>query len=63
MAFAVVAIHTVLFEGCENDKFLCVYDNLVSLAVPFFFLASGYLLAIKMDYPYGSAKDLSRIKG
>jgi surface polysaccharide O-acyltransferase-like enzyme len=60
MAFAVIAIHTHPFENCENKNFLNGYNILVNLAVPFFFLASGYLLAVKMEYPYG--KDLTRLK-
>jgi surface polysaccharide O-acyltransferase-like enzyme len=63
MAFAVVAIHTEPFVACSNDNFLNEYDILVQLAVPFFFLASGYLLAIKMEYPCGSERDLIRLKG
>lgn len=62
MAFAVVAIHTRPFADVKNVFFLNIYDIFVNLAVPFFFLASGYLLAVKMDYPYGSEGDLHRIK-
>jgi hypothetical protein len=35
---------------------------LLNLAVPFFFLSSGYLLAIKMDLSGKSGKNLERIK-
>lgn len=62
MAFAVVAIHTKPFINCENAVFMKIYGMFVGLAVPFFFLASGYLLAVKMDYPYGSERDLLRLK-
>ncbi len=62
MTFAVVAIHTRPFVNCTNDIILKVYELAVGLAVPFFFLASGYLLAIKMDYPYGSKEDIFRVK-
>lgn len=62
MAFAVVAIHTRPLVNAGSGMLLTVYENFVSLAVPFFFLASGYLLAVKMDDPCGSEGDLSRIK-
>lgn len=62
MAFAVIAMHTLPFVNCKNDNFLNGYDILVKLAVPFFFLASGYLLSVKMGYPCGSKKDLIRLK-
>jgi surface polysaccharide O-acyltransferase-like enzyme len=62
MAFAVVAIHTLPFADVKNVVFRNIYDTFVGLAVPFFFLASGYLLAVKMDYPYGSEGDLHRIQ-
>lgn len=62
MAFAVVAIHTRPFVNAGNSFFLTVYENFVALAVPFFFLASGYLLAVKMEDPCGSERDLLRVK-
>ena len=52
MAFAVVAIHTHPLEDCTNRSMLAAYDSVVSMAVPFFFLASGFLLARKMRWPY-----------
>ncbi len=52
MAFAVVAIHTRPLDNCTNRNLLTAYDLAVGMAVPFFFLASGYLLAIKMSWPY-----------
>lgn len=61
MAFVVVAIHTHPFETCTDGRFLNIYGIFVGLAVPFFFLASGYLLAAKMDWPYRTENDLSRI--
>ncbi len=62
MAFAVVAIHTQPLEACSNSNLLNAYDLLVNMAVPFFFLSSGYLLAVKMHWPYGNAGDLARIR-
>lgn len=51
MAFAVIAIHTRPLEYYPNPIINALYINLVELAVPFFFLSSGYLLSKKMNYP------------
>jgi len=51
MAVAVVAIHTNPLADCRNESLLKVYELLVNTAVPFFFIASGYVLAIKMKWP------------
>ncbi len=50
MAFAVIAIHTCPLNHCKNEIVLAIYDNIVNLAVPFFFLASGYLLSKKITF-------------
>jgi len=47
MAICVIAIHTGPLGHCKNYSILTIYDLIVSMAVPFFFLASGYLLAVK----------------
>lgn len=57
MAFAVVAIHTHPLENCTNSYLLTAYDLVVSMAVPFFFLSSGYLLAIKISWSYANNMD------
>lgn len=62
MSFAVVAAHTQPFVNMNNIVVQRFYSLFTDLAVPFFFLASGYLLAVKMDYPYGSECDLLRVK-
>jgi peptidoglycan/LPS O-acetylase OafA/YrhL len=61
MAFAVVAIHTGPLKNTGSETAQKIYTVLVSMAVPFFFMASGYLLASKMEGDYG-AKDLYRIE-
>lgn len=61
-AFVVIAIHTAPLIMCQNPIILNSYFFLTELAVPFFFMASGYLLALKMDYPYQSNVDVYRIK-
>ena len=48
MAFCVVAQHTLLF----TDSLICnIYYAIIRMAVPFFFLTSGFLLAQKMEPP------------
>ncbi len=61
MAFAVIAIHTEPFRYCEVDSIKKIATILFTMAVPFFFLASGYLLASKMNYPYDDS-DSARVK-
>ena len=49
MAICVVAIHTHPFENMPNMSFLGYYNSFIECAVPFFFLASGFLLASRFD--------------
>lgn len=63
MAIFVVAIHSGPFEGCENTVWLGIYNAVVSLAVPFFFICSGFLLAQKLQYPYSNENSVAIIKG
>lgn len=54
MAICVVAIHTQpLFDYTSNFA-LRLYNGLVTLAVPFFFLSNGFLMAKKLDLPYSA---------
>ena len=62
MAICVVAIHTHPLENCSNKVILNIYESIVNCAVPFFFLASGYLLAIKLRCPYDSLENIEVIK-
>lgn len=62
MAFAVVAIHTHPLESCTNNGILNIYNLVVSLAVPFFFISSGYLLFSKLSYPYYESDSSNTIK-
>ncbi|MBR5288597.1 MAG: acyltransferase family protein [Clostridia bacterium] len=48
MAVFVIAIHTHPLENCKNQSVLAFYDMIVSMAVPFFFLSSGYFLGSKV---------------
>ena len=61
MAFAVVAIHTHPLENINNESIQKIYTIFVTMAVPFFFLASGYLMAVKMTWD-GAENDLEKIK-
>ena len=47
MVYAVVAIHTHPFENCNDKQIVHSILFLFDLAVPFFFLACGFLLAVK----------------
>lgn len=62
MAICVVAIHTNPLVKVSNPHILAVYEAFVRMAVPFFFLASGFLLAVKMEYPYHSSPCRKRIQ-
>lgn len=62
MAICVVAIHTNPLEHVESKMVLSVYDTVVSLAVPFFFLCSGYLAARKMNGDFNSRENAGIVK-
>lgn len=49
MAFCVIAIHTNPLINCDSRLVLSIYDSVVELAVPFFFIVSGFLMAKKFD--------------
>jgi len=44
MAIFVIAIHTHPFNNIDNDIFLLIYNYIMKSAVPFFFMASSFLL-------------------
>ncbi len=49
MAAIVVAAHTHPFEGIDNNSAMFkVWEAVVQLAVPYFFIASGYFLFLKL---------------
>ena len=62
MAFAVIAIHTDPLADCSNTAMSRIGYLFLSMAVPFFFLTSGYLLAKKMQYPFSGLENLSKIR-
>ncbi len=49
MSFCVVAIHTRPLDLCTEPIVNEIYNSLVAMAVPFFFLCSGFLLAQKFE--------------
>ena len=48
MAICVVAIHTNPLVKCTNQAILAIYNTVISLAVPFFFISSGFLIEEKI---------------
>lgn len=49
MAIVVVAIHTAPFEYLLVGRLRTYYDSTVIIAVPFFFMCSGFLFQIRLD--------------
>lgn len=62
MALCVIAIHTYPLQNCTNPVILAVYDSFMEAAVPFFCLATGYLLAVRMQWPYHSQESIEVIR-
>jgi surface polysaccharide O-acyltransferase-like enzyme len=48
MAIFVIAVHTQPFENVKSPVFLSIYNIIVSTAVPFFFMSSGFLVFNKI---------------
>lgn len=48
MAICVIAIHTGPLSKCENAIIVGTYDCIVRMAVPFFFICSGFFLNKKL---------------
>ena len=62
MAICVIAIHTHPLESCSINIINKFYESFVAIAVPFFFLASGFLLAQKFDSSFCNQNNLVIIK-
>ena len=62
MAIFVVGIHTHPLENVQSPIVQSIFDTAFSLAVPFFFLCSGYLLARKMQGDYNSGENRELIR-
>ena len=59
MAFCVVAIHTHPLEHCAISIVNDCYDSFVRIAVPFFFLSSGFLLSQKFEPSFSSPRNIA----
>lgn len=62
MAICVIAAHTLPFYGCSNPIVNEVFENVLKCAVPFFFMATGFFLALKSEWPCNSEADVLNIK-
>ena len=62
MAICVVAIHTHPLEDCTTIIVNNIYDSFVKMAVPFFFLSSGFLMAQKFDSFHTAQKNIATVK-
>lgn len=49
MAVCVVAIHTDPLYGCANGFLLNLFNQVISWAVPFFFISTGFLIGKHVD--------------
>ena len=48
MSFCIIAIHMTPLKGIDNNIIYILYEVAVSIAVPFFFLSTGYLIGRKI---------------
>lgn len=62
MAILVVAVHTHPFEGLNDNIFTQHWKVILRLAVPYFFIASGFLLFSKVNKLHDKASQLAKIK-
>lgn len=65
-ALCVVAIHTRPLQDIENQILISIYNLIISLAVPFFFTATGFLMAGEIgkngaDYVNGMRRKYIRL--
>ena len=60
-AYMVVAIHTTPWNLFGTGAFNTVYLNFIYCAVPCFFMASGYLLAGRMEWPLTAKDNLPKV--
>ena len=60
-AYMVVAIHTTSLNLFGTGALNAVYVNFLYCAVPCFFMASGYLIASRMEWPFTANDNLQKI--
>lgn len=62
MAIVVVMIHSGVMAIMKGSLIYQIYDVIQKMAVPFFFMASAYLLFYRMQGEYGSQSNTEKIK-
>lgn len=62
LAIVVIGIHTGPLVNCSNELIQDAWTMIAGCAVPFFFLATGYLLAVKFREPWDAPGNLTVIK-
>lgn len=62
MAIFVVAIHTNPFIDCNNQIALKFFDTLLSLAVPYFFVCTGFLMSVSFSSDYSTSQNQKIVK-
>lgn len=62
MAIVVVMIHSGIMEMMKGTLLYQIYDVIRKMAVPFFFMASAYLLFYRMQGEYRSQSNTEKIK-
>lgn len=62
MAIFVIAIHTHPLETIQGTLYYKIYTILVGIAVPFFFISSGYLVFKKMKGKYDDKDNIDILK-
>lgn len=62
MSIVVVAMHTYNFEYCHNHVIQAVIHCVMQMAVPFFFISSGFLIAQKLNGPFYDNANIQIIK-
>lgn len=61
MAIFVIAVHTHPLETIQNNFIYKVYEVMITMAVPFFFMTSAYLLFYKMNGLYAEDNNIKII--
>jgi len=62
MAIIVVSAHTHPFEGIDNYRLIKIWNMIVNFAIPYFFMASGFFLFLKINKIADKLSQLEQIK-
>lgn len=60
-SIVIIAIHSSFLSFLVDESLYKVCDIITDLAVPYFFLCTGFLIFAKMEKPYNSKENLSKI--